>query len=123
MKVSQTQTELEERTKQLTIRLVKLAGVFSTDSKHRELGSDFADSVRSMGVNYRSAIRAETRNDFIEKIEEAANDADETIRLLKSCRASGLIGDSLLADLLNEAGQLRDTLVIISHKAKSELRT
>lgn len=123
MKVSSTQTELEERAKQLTIRIVKLAGGFPSDPKSREVGTDLLESVRSLGVNYRSAIRAETHNDFVEKVEEAANDAAEAIRHLDSCRAGELIGDSLLNDLLNEASQLRDTLITISTKTKSELRT
>jgi four helix bundle protein len=115
------QTELEERTKQFAIRVVKVVAVFPKTNEAQVVGKQLLRSGTSIGANYREANRAESRNDFIHKVGLAEKEAAETIYWLEICRDTKIGTEHQIAELLNEAGQLLAILITIGRKAKTKL--
>ena len=114
------QTELEERTKQFAVRVVKTVTLFPKNNEGQVVGKQLLRAGTSIGANYREANRAESRNDFIHKVGVAEKEAAETIYWLEICRDTKLGPVNQIAELLNEAGQLLAILITIGRKAKTK---
>jgi four helix bundle protein len=113
-------TELEERTKQFAVQVVKTTTLFPKSGEGQVIGKQLLRAGTSIGANYREANRAESRNDFIHKIGVAEKEAAETIYWLEICRDTKLGPEKQIAELLNEAGQLLAILITIGRKAKTK---
>ena len=61
-------TELEERTKQFSLTLIRMAKGFPRSIEAQILLRQLIRSGTSIGANYREANRAVSRADFINKI-------------------------------------------------------
>jgi len=114
------QTELEERTKQFAVQVVKTVALFPKTNEGQVVGKQLLRAGTSIGANYREANRAESRNDFIHKIGVAEKEAAETIYWLEICRDTKLGPENQIAEMLNEAGQLLAILITIGRKAKTK---
>ncbi len=111
-------TELEERTKDFAVQVVKSVAAFPKTAEGQILGRQLLRAGTSIGANYREANRAESRNDFVHKIGVAEKEAAETIYWLEICRDTKLGAEKQITDLLNETSQLLAILVTIGRKAK-----
>lgn len=65
-------------------------------------------SGTSVGVHYREAIRARSKNEFVAKIEAGLQELEETIYWLELLTESGIVAKGLLSDLLKESDELYD---------------
>lgn len=70
--------ELKARTEQFGLRVVKLVGALSETLMVRRLGDQLLRSGTSFGANYRAAVRARSRAEFISKIATVIEEADES---------------------------------------------
>ena len=61
--------ELEERTKLFALRIIHLVSVLPRGKVCDVIGYQLVKSGTSLGANYREAVRAESKADFIHKIE------------------------------------------------------
>lgn len=111
-------TELEERTKQFAIRIIRLIRTFPKMVDGIEVGRQLLRAGTSVGANYREANRAESRNDFIHKIGIAEKEASETAYWLEICETSPLGKPAEVGALLKEANELLAILTTIGRKAK-----
>ncbi len=111
-------TELEDRTKAFSVRLIKLIRTFPRTVDGIELGRQLFRSGTSVGANYREANRAESKSDFIHKVGVAEKEAGETVYWLELCEAAPLGGPDEVRALLQEAGELLAILITIGRKAK-----
>ena len=115
-------TELEGRTKDFGISIIKLIRSFPRTVDGIEVGRQLLRSGTSIGANYREANRAESKNDFIHKVGVSEKEAAETIYWLELCRAAPL-GDAAQAQaLLEESTELLAILITIGRKAKGKSR-
>ena len=71
--------ELERRTKQFAVRVIKFVGGFNSSASGRVVGHQLLKSGTSIGANYREANRAVSRRDFVHKITIAEKEASETV--------------------------------------------
>ena len=115
-------TELEGRTKEFSVRIVRLIRTFPKTVDGIEMGRQLLRSGTSIGANYREANRAESKADFIHKVGVAEKEASETVYWLELCEASPLGNTVEVRSLLAESNELLAILTTIGRKAKGRTR-
>jgi four helix bundle protein len=86
------------------------------------LGKQLLRAGTSVAANYREASRPRSDSDFISKIEQCAQEADESMLWLELLRDSCSIQSSQLDWLLKEADELIAIFVTMSKNVKNRLR-
>jgi four helix bundle protein len=71
--------ELQNRTKHLAIRIIKLTKIFPLSQEGKVISNQIIRSCTSVAANYRSACRAKSPKDFISKMGIVEEECDETI--------------------------------------------
>jgi len=115
-------TELEGRTKEFSVRIVKLIRTFPRSVDGIEVGRQLLKAGTSIGANYREANRAESRDDFVHKVGVAEKEASETVYWLEICDAALLGKAEDVRALLKEANELLAIITTIGRKAKGRSR-
>lgn len=98
--------ELQNRTKQFHIDIIKLCGHFPKTAAGFETAKQLIRSAGSVGANYRAACRGKSKADFIYKIEVVLEEADESLYWLEVTQSANLIQHEKLSDLIKEANEL-----------------
>jgi len=98
--------ELERRTKQFAVRVIKFVGGFNSSAPGRVEGYQLLKSGTSIGANYREANRAVSRRDFVHKITIAEKEASETVYWLEICSETSLGNNDACIELEAEANEL-----------------
>ncbi|HEY2081513.1 MAG TPA: four helix bundle protein [Verrucomicrobiae bacterium] len=111
-------TELEGRTKEFAVQIVRLIRTFPKTVDGIEVGRQLLKSGTSIGANYREANRAESKSDFIHKVGISEKEASETVYWLEICDAAILGRNAEVKSLLGEANELLAILTTIGRKAK-----
>jgi four helix bundle protein len=101
-----TPKELQERTMQFAVRVLKLADALPKTVSGRTVANQIARSGCSVAANYRSALRGKSRADFINKITIVLEEADETGFWIELSERAGLLQPKRLRALQDEAEQL-----------------
>jgi four helix bundle protein len=70
--------ELEERTKQFAIRIIRLSSTLPNTPEGRAIRNQMTKAGTSVGANYREANRARSKADFRNKIAICESEASET---------------------------------------------
>jgi four helix bundle protein len=111
--------ELEERTKQFSLRVIRFAGEFPKNNIGNVLGNQLLRSATSVGANYREANRAESRRDFIHKIGIVEKEAAEALYWLELCSDANMSDTVECKWLLDEANQLVSIFASIGKNTKA----
>jgi four helix bundle protein len=82
-----TKQELKNRTKAFHISIIKLCESLPKNTVGFELSKQIVRSAGSVGANYRAALRAKSKADFIYKLEIIIEEADETMYWLNNRRS------------------------------------
>lgn len=72
------QEDLTHRTRQFALAVIRLYGTLPKSTVSYVLGRQLLRSGTSIGAHYREARRAKSNPDFINKIESALQELDET---------------------------------------------
>ena len=112
--------ELQDRTKQFALRVLKLIDVLPRTAAGRAISSLLVRAATSVGANYRSACRARSRAEFAAKLGVAVEEADESLYWLELVRDSKLLPENKLSLLLKEADELT---AILASGRKSAVNT
>jgi four helix bundle protein len=113
---------LRERTKQFALAVIKLVEGLPQDQASRVLGNQLVRSATSVAANYRAACRGKSAADFISKMGNVEEEADESGFWL------GLIVDSKrltieeVGPLLREADELTAIAVSSIKTARKNTR-
>lgn len=95
--------ELKRRTKHFALRVMTLVDHLPKNSKGRILGYQLLRSATSVAANYRAACRARSTAEFVAKLGNILEEADESAfwmelmidgRLLKESRVEALLGEA-----------------------------
>jgi len=97
---------LKQRTQQFNLRVIKLVTSLPDGLVGQVLGRQLLKAGTSLGANYREALRATSRADFLAKIKIAEREIDETIYWLELLEAANIIPSRRLAALYAEAREL-----------------
>ncbi len=114
-------TDLKERTKNFSIRIIDLAQSFPEKRITRIISDQLVRSACSVGANYRAACRSKSSRDFINKLKIVEEEIDETCYWLELLGAT-LVSPSMISSLLEESQQLTAIFVASLKTAKDNLK-
>ena len=97
---------LKRRTKKFALEVIQFVEVLPHDDTGRVLGRQLLRSGTSVGANYRAACRAKSNADFISKMGNVEEEADESGYWIELLMESGKVGQTKALPLLKEAGEL-----------------
>src|SRR2546422_7322712 len=106
-----TESEMKQRTKAFALRVIKLANNVSNDFVGRRLGDQLLRSGTSVAANYRSACRARSKADFINKLGIVEEEADESALWIELISESGVVSHRKVEKVLDEANQITAMMV------------
>ena len=98
--------DLKLRTKQFSLRVIKLVQSLTNGKVSDVLGKQLLRSGTSVGANYRAACRAKSQADFINKIHICEEEADESSFWMELLTEAEIIPSQRLEDLMKEANEL-----------------
>ena len=111
--------DLEKRTKQFALRVIKFVTSLPKNSITNVMGYQLIKAGTSVGANYREANRAESRNDFIHKIGVVEKEASESQYWLELFDEANIGNVEERRWLLQESGELLAIFVTSGKTAKA----
>ena len=99
--------DLEARTAAFAVAIFDLANAAREKPGGRRPADQLVDCATSVGANYRASARARSRDEFIAKLGVVNEEADEAVYWLQFLRSTKLVDEARVAELLDEAKQLR----------------
>jgi four helix bundle protein len=119
-----TKDDLRRRTKAYAAAVIRLfCSLPRTRAEVQVLGKQLLRSGTSVAANYREASRARSDAEFVSKIEQCAQEADESTLWLELLRDDCGIHSEALDWVLKEADELIAIFVTMSKKVKARIRT
>jgi len=113
------QKDLKVRTKAFALRIIRLYSSLPKTTEAQVIGKQVLRSGTSVGAHYHEAQRAKSDADFINKIEGALQELDETGYWLELLAESGIVAAKKLTALHTETNELIAILVTIAKKVKN----
>jgi len=98
--------ELERRTKEFSLILIRFLESLPKNYLGEALGRQLLKSGTSIGANYREANRAESKADFIHKLAIVEKEASETLYWLELMLEAGIGANQEAIRLMQEAKEL-----------------
>ncbi len=100
------QKDLKKRTKQFALRVIRLTEALPNTMTANVIRRQLLRSGTSVGANYRAACRAKSPADFIAKMGIVEEEADESLYWMELLIEAGIVDESKLAPLMQEADEL-----------------
>ena len=98
--------EFRKRTFEFGIRCIRLVESLPKTMVAQTLGKQLLRSATSVGANYRGAVRARSRSEFIAKMGIVEEECDESLHWIEVLLGSGSIKEPLVTDLQREDSEL-----------------
>lgn len=114
--------ELEKRTKLFALDVVRFVNSLPNNNAGYILGKQLLRSGTSIGANYREANRAESKADFIHKINIVEKEAAETQYWLDLILESETGNKQAVLDLQKETSELLAIFTSIGKTSKARYR-
>jgi len=118
-----TPDQLQQRTKEFSLRVIRLASALPLNFAAKELGRQLVRSGMSVSANYRAARRARSKKEFVAKIGVVAEESDETAHWLDLLIDSRLMSSNRVQSLKNEADELMRIFSATYRTARVRLRS
>ena len=99
-------SDLKKRTQNFALLVIELVNSYPRNRSADIIGRQLIKSATSVGANYRAACRAQSRAQFIAKMNIVLEEADESEYWLELTKALDYGKQDLLDILLVEAGEL-----------------
>ena len=97
---------LKQRTRKFALDVIKLVEKLPRDMVSEVLGKQLLRSGTSAAANYRSATRAKSSADFINKMSIVEEEADESVLWIDLLEASNRLKSDAAQPMMKEAGEL-----------------
>jgi four helix bundle protein len=104
--------ELKQRTKQFSLRVIKLYQSLPKTTEAQIIGKQLFRSATSVGANYRAACRSRSNAEFHSKISIVIEETDETMFWMELLWEADIIKQSLLQNLYNENEEILKIMVV-----------
>ena len=117
----ETVKDLRVRPKEFALRIIRLYTTLPKTTEAQVMGKQVLRSGTSVGAYYREASRAKSDADFVNKIEGALQELDETTYWLELLVESGIVKVEKLESLIKETDELIAIFVTIATKVKNRL--
>lgn len=110
---------IQKRAFNFACRVVRLYQfLIKKDRTNETLCRQLVRSGTSVGANLEEANAAQSRADFISKCHIALKEARESYYWLRLFRATGIVQDSQLSDLIKEANEIVSIITVIVKNSK-----
>lgn len=106
------------RTKQLSLRVIKLFQALPKTDEARVMGKQLLRSATSVAANYRAACRARSDAEFFSKISIVVEEADETLFWLELLHEAEIISFEKLQSLLAEYEEVVKIVNTVRHNSR-----
>ena len=104
--------ELKQRTKQFTLRVIKLYQSLPKTTEAQIIGKQLLRSVTSIAANYRAACRARSNSEYYSKVSIVIEETDETMFWLEILWEANIVKQGLLQNLYNENEEILKIMVV-----------
>ena len=104
--------------KAFALRIIRLYKYLKEDKQVHVLSKQVLRSGTSIGANIRESVNAQSRMDFINKLNIALKEANETEYWLELLHESDIIDDKLFESIYDDCGKLVATLTKIIKTTK-----
>jgi four helix bundle protein len=111
--------QLEIRTKQFAIRIIKLSATLPSTPEGRVVKNQLTKSGTSIGENYREANRSRSKADFYNKIQICESESSETAYWLEIALDMNWSDSTEINLMLVEANELLAIFTSVSNKLKA----
>ena len=98
--------ELERRTKQFAVKIIRLSLTLPNTSEGKSVRNQLTKAGTSIGANYREANRARSKADFINKIKICEGEASETQYWLEVITGTEMIDRIEIKQVHQECSEL-----------------
>ena len=114
------QKEISERLEDLAVAILQLIEKISKTYAGRHIAGQLVRASTSAGANYEEACGAESRADFVHKLQIVLKELRESLYWLRLTSKAKLISASALEPILNEAKQLTNIIAksVVTAKKK-----
>ena len=116
-----TPKEMQVRTKEFAVRVIKLVDALPRGLAPQVIGRQLIRSATSVGANYRAACRAQARAEFAAKLSIVVEESDESLYWLELVRETGLLKPGLLSAIIKEANELVAIVLTSRRTAKTHV--
>lgn len=117
--------DLQERLLEFGVQIIIFVGLLPRTLASRHIAGQLLRSGTAPGAHYEEAQGAESRADFIHKLQIALKELRETIYWLKLISKAKIVSNEQLEKIMNESLQLRamiaKSVVTAKEKSKSSL--
>jgi len=113
---------IEEKSFSFAVKIVNLYKFICTDKKEFVLAKQLLRSGTSIGANVREALNAQSRKDFLSKINIALKEASETKYWLELLAATEYISESQFLSKINDCTEIEKILTQIVKTMKTKLK-
>ena len=110
---------IEEKSFHFAVRIVKLNQYLRTKKKEYILSKQLLRSGTSIGANVAESQQAQSRADFISKLEIALKETTETKYWLRLMRETGYLSESEFESIFSDCAELEKILVRIIKSTKN----
>lgn len=111
--------DLKQRTKEFALRTIRMSEKMPRSIAADVIARQLVRSATSVAANYRSACRAKSRADFVSKMGTVEEEADECGLWLELLVDAGLLPQTKIAALRQEAEELTAIAVASIRTARS----
>ena len=101
-----TKDEMYQRTMLFSTRILHMVKAMPKGMAEDVIAKQLIRSATSIGANYREACHGRSRSDFAAKIKICEGEADETLYWLELLVNSGIMKQSRMQNLIDEANEL-----------------
>lgn len=114
--------EMIQRTRTLAVRSIRLVESLPRGRAADVIGRQLLRSATSVGANYRAALRARSKAEFLSKLGIVEEEVDETAYWLELLAESGVMRPDRLAALQQECHELTAIIVASIRTARNNPR-
>ncbi|MGH9445269.1 MAG: four helix bundle protein [Terriglobia bacterium] len=112
--------DLAERLLNYAARIIRVVEALPKTLTGRRVGDQLLRSGTAVGAHYEEARGAESRDDFVHKLQIALKELRESNYWLRLLMKAGILQPDRVADLINESEQLRAILSKAAAKTKGK---
>ena len=98
--------EFQKRTKQFALRSFKLVEALPRTTAGKVIANQLARSASSVGANYRAACRSRSKAEFISKLGNVLEEADEGCYWMELIIEGNILPAKKVSSLLSEGGEI-----------------
>ena len=114
-----TDNQIQIESKAFAIRIIKLYNYLNNEKHVYVLSKQLLRSGTSIGANVRESVNAQSRMDFVNKLNIALKEANETEYWLELLHESGYLNEDVFTSIYNDCGKIAATLTKIIKTTKS----